>query len=95
MKNFPHQINQISRLTKALSVFNDLIQGGANIQDDGVVGDAFAKAGVYTFREQQNRTVEDLLAEEHRKDIGSQGTRTCARELRRFFSLLGVCPSNC
>lgn len=79
----------MSRLTKALSVFNNLIQEGANIQDDGVVGDAFAKAGVYTFREQQNRTVEDLLAEEHRKDIGSQGTRTCARELRRFFSLLG------
>lgn len=51
MKNFPHQINQIHRLTQALSVFRDLIERGQDISDDGVVGDALARAGVYTFRE--------------------------------------------
>lgn len=88
MKNVPHQINQIPRLTHALSVFRRLIEEERNIDDDGVVGDALARAGVYTFRE-RDRSIEELLDEEHLKPLGSQGSRTCARDLRRLFQLLG------
>ena len=89
MKNFPHQINQLPRLNEAVAVFARLIDEGRNIDDDGIVGDALARAGVYTFRNASRKSVETLLASEHRKPRGSQGTRTCARDLRRFFRLLG------
>ncbi|HOC55374.1 MAG TPA: hypothetical protein PKI20_07125 [Verrucomicrobiota bacterium] len=89
MKNFPHQINQLPKLTEAITVFARLIERGADVADDGVVGDALAQAGVYTFRLPGNQSVAALLQKEHAKPFASQGTRTCARELRRFFSLLG------
>ena len=89
MKNFPHQINQLPRLTRGVGVFLELAESGADIDDDGIVGDALAKAKVYTFRSPGSQTIADLLESEHRKPKGSQGTRTCARELRRFFTLLG------
>lgn len=93
MKNFPHQINQIPRLVQALEVFRALIDQGHDIDDDGVVGDALARASVYTFRERE-MSIEELLVIEHNKPRGSQGTRTCARELRRLFHLLGFLAEN-
>jgi hypothetical protein len=89
MKNFPHQINQLPRLTHALGVFMRLIESDRDVDNDGVVGDALARAKVYTFRTPGNRTIDELLQIEHQKTPANQGTRTCARELRRFFSLLG------
>jgi hypothetical protein len=88
MKNFPHQINQLPRLNTALRVVVDLIDAGQNIDDDGVVGDALARSEAYTFRNPGSRTIAQLLAAEHQKPIGSQGTRAAARDLRRFFGLL-------
>jgi hypothetical protein len=89
MKNFPHQINQLPKLTRALGVFIRLGESGRAVSDDGVVGDALAQAEVYTFRKPGNKTIDKLLTIEHRKPIASQGTRACARDLRRFFILLG------
>jgi len=89
MKNFPHQINQLPRLTRALGVFVRLIKANREVGDDGIVGDALAKTKIYTFRTPGRKKIDELLEIEHRKSPDSQGTRTCARELRRFFSLLG------
>jgi hypothetical protein len=89
MKNFPHQINQLPRLRDALEVFVRLADAQENVNDDGVVGDALARAGVYTFRNAGSRSADELLRAEHRKATASQGTRACARDLRRFFTLLG------
>jgi hypothetical protein len=89
MKNFPHQISFLPRLNRALGVFGDLINRRANIDSDAVVGDALARAGAYTFRYGHGRSIRALLAQEHGKPAGSQGTRACARDLRRFFRLLG------
>lgn len=89
MKNFPHQINQLPKLIDGLRVFVGVIDRSENVDDDGVVGDALARSGVYTFRNAAGQPVERLLASEHLKPRGSQGTRTCARDLRRFFGLLG------
>lgn len=89
MKNFPHQINQLSRLNAALRIFVTLADAAAEVGDDGVVGDALARSRVYTFRNPGDRAIQQLLADEHSKPIGSQGTRAAARDLRRFFALLG------
>jgi hypothetical protein len=85
VKNFPHQVNRIDRFTLGLGVFARLASEGADLRDDGVVGDALARAGAYTFRGSQAGTVEDRLVAEHAKSPSDQGTRTMARELRRTF----------
>ena len=91
MKNFPHQINKIAKLTAALGVLRKLINSGVNIFDDGVVGDAMARASVRAFRSPTGN-MEGLLEAEHAKPRASQGSRTFARDIRRLFELLGfVC----
>ena len=72
-----------------MRVFVDLIDAGTNVDDDGTVGDALARSGVYSFRRATNQGIEQLLISEHRKSTGSQGTKAAARDLRRFFRLLG------
>jgi hypothetical protein len=89
MRNFPHQFNQIPKLNSAVAVFVRLADAASELDDDGVVGDALARAGVYAFRYARGRSVAALLAEERHKPASNQGTRTSARDLRRFFSLLG------
>ena len=69
MKNFPHQINQLPRLRRALQVFVRLIDARESVIDDGVVGDALADAGVYTFRNAGDRSTDELLRAEHRKPV--------------------------
>jgi hypothetical protein len=91
VKNFPHQVNKLKRFAGGLRVFAELRDGGADLADDGVVGDALARAGVYTFRDEYDpANIEELLEEEHAKPASNQGTRTMARELRRTFLLLGL-----
>jgi len=60
MKNFPHQISELFRLTSGLQVFADLEQQGKDLGDDQVVGISLARAGVYTFRA-KSRTLDELL----------------------------------
>jgi len=87
VKNFPHQINQLDKLQTALVVFAELSSTDSDLGDDGVVGRALARAGVYTFRG-SFRSVAAALREESAKPKSNQGTRTCARDLRRLFELL-------
>jgi hypothetical protein len=50
LKNFPHQVNDLGKLTSALNVANVLIGSKKSIGDDGVFGEALAHAGVYSKR---------------------------------------------
>jgi hypothetical protein len=88
MKNFPHQAATLERLSSGLAVFAGLAAAEARIQDDGVVGEALARAGVYNFRNSAGRDIESLLTAERQKPASDQGTRTCARDLRRTYELL-------
>ncbi len=91
MKNFPHQFNKLDRFTASLVVLGNLAAIGADLSDDGVVGDALARARVYTFRgAAPGSSVSRLLVAEHRKRPASQGTRTMARELRKTFMPIGL-----
>jgi hypothetical protein len=88
LKNFPHQINQIPKLVDGLSVFKKLLERSENVADDGILGYALAEAGVYTFRI-RSRPIRQLIEKEKLKPLANQGPRTCARDLRRLFTLLG------
>jgi hypothetical protein len=86
VKNFPHQFNDLTKLTAALGVAQVLIAGNQQYNDDAVFGAALANGGIYTF---QNRalTVAQNLAQEAQKPASSQGFQTAARDVRRFFAL--------
>jgi hypothetical protein len=95
MKNFPHQVTKLSKFREGLAVFSDLAEQGADLSDEGVVGDALARAGVHEFRGQPtDADIEDLLATEHSKPSRKQGSRTKARELRRTFEELNLLESS-
>jgi hypothetical protein len=89
LKNFPHQVSDLTKLTAALGVANVLLGAGNTYQDDGVFGQALAKVGVYTFRNKSLSFSQNIKAE-IAKPIGSQGLRTAARDIRRFFALAGL-----
>jgi hypothetical protein len=88
MKNLPHQISDLFRLTNGLQVFANLEQEGEDLGDDGILGMVLAQTGVYTFRARE-LTVDEALARELQKPRSRRGTRTAARALRRMFLLLG------
>jgi hypothetical protein len=92
LKNFPHQINDLDKLTAALGVANVLIGTNNDLSDDGVLGEALANAGVYTFRN-KTKTVATNIAAEKQKALGNQGFRTAARDIRRFFLLANLLTS--
>jgi hypothetical protein len=86
LKNFPHQINDLDKLTRALRVAHELINAGEEFDDDGVFGKALAHAGVYSFRNKALSVAENIAVESG-KPLGNQGFRTAARDIRRFLSL--------
>jgi len=92
MRNFPHQVNQIHKIKGALQVALQLIAEGHDVGDDGVLGYAVARAGIYTFRNLVNpstQELEDVIQREQSKIPSNQGPRTFARDLRRTLALLG------
>lgn len=93
MHNFPHQVSNLQKVHAALEVFSQLARRGTTLDDDGVVGVAMARGGVYTFRE-KGASLRRLLSMEAEKPRGMQGTRTFARELRRFFLQMGFLRRN-
>ena len=90
MKTFPHQINQIHKLVGALEVIESLNNSGLDVSDDGILGYELARRYIYTFRNyNENIDIEEKIRQEQEKRNSSQGARTCARDLRRLFLLLG------
>lgn len=86
MKNFPHQFNDLTKLTAALNVVSVLHGQKEDVDDDGVFGQALAEGGIYTFRN-LTTSVADRIKLEAQKPLGSQGFRTAARDIRRFFRI--------
>ena len=92
MRNFPHQVNQIRKIKGALQVASQLLTDGYDVGDDGVLGYAVARAGIYTFRNLLNpspKELEEVIRREQGKIPSNQGPRTFARDLRRTLLLLG------
>ena len=94
MKAFPHQFNNLDKLTAALDVLSKLAGQGLNPLDDGDYGSALARSGIYNFRKLET-SIEERLRLERQKSLGDQGFRTAARDLRRFFNIADLTNSDC
>lgn len=91
MKNFPHQVNRLNRFMLGLAVFAALAEKDVDLADEVLVGDALARGRAYRFRgHADSEDIEELLAAEHAKMRGRQGTRAMARDLRRTFEGLDL-----
>lgn len=93
MKNFPHQFNNLDKLTGALDVLSILRGENKNVEDDGVFGEALVNAQIYSFR--GVGSVAERLSAERLKPLANQGFRTAAREMRRFFTVSDLIDSHC
>ena len=87
LKGFPNQINDLTKLARALGVANELLTEGAQLRDDGVYGEALVRAGVLGTGHSP-RPVEEYLAKQRLKPHSNQSFRTSARGLRELFRLM-------
>ena len=92
MRNFPHQVNQIHKIKGVLQVVWQLVTDGRDVGDDGILGYAIARTGIYPFRNlpsPSTQELEEVISREKGKPPSNQGPRTFARDLRRTLLLLG------
>jgi hypothetical protein len=87
MKNFPHQFNDLTKLYNALAVVKQLVRNQTPLTDDNF-GRQLTIEGIYTYRNRE-LTIEQFLASEQQKPAANRGYLTVARDIRRFFELLG------
>ena len=92
MRNFPHQVNRISKIRGSLEIAGELIARDEDIGDDAILGYAVARAGIYTFRDLIDPSATELesrIRQAQQERSSNQGPRTYARDLRRTLILLG------
>ena len=87
MKNFPHQFNDLTKLYNALEVVRQLVLDQSPLTDDNF-GRLLTIRGIYTYRNKA-LSVEQFLRSEQEKPAANRGYLTVARDIRRFFELLG------
>lgn len=87
MKNFPHQFNDLTKLYNALAAVKLLVRNQTALTDDNF-GRQLTIEGIYTYRNRE-LTIEQFLASEQEKPAANRGYLTVARDIRRFFELLG------
>lgn len=87
LKNFPHQYADASKIRAALETVRDLNDRGADVGDDGVLGEELARRGIHNLL--GTGSFEQRLAAARAKPPSNQGFRTAAREMRRTFVYLG------
>jgi hypothetical protein len=89
MKNFPHQVNDLGKLSRALKVVSELIEEQEEVEDDESFGEALTRAKVYTYRK-KDLSIQQFLQAEKKKPRASRGSETAARDIRRFLTLAGL-----
>ena len=82
-------MNDLIKMRRNLQLADRLIKGGADIDDDGTLGDAMFMEGLYGNVRGSNASLTRQLQEMHHKSSDQQGQRTVARELKRVFKLVG------
>lgn len=87
--NFPHQVAKIDVLEQILERVDGLIGSGENVDDDGVLGYACVRSGLY-HQKRKPADLESWIANQLTKSASSQGPRTWARDVRRTFALFGL-----
>jgi hypothetical protein len=88
LKNFPHQFNNLGKLTAALGIASHLIAAGQDYNDGAgrTFGRALAEAGIYQFRD-KTRTIAQNLQAQSARPAQDRGFETAGRDIRNFFQL--------
>ena len=92
MKNFPHQFNDLDKLSGALQCLKELVVNNRPITD-GVFGELLTRSEIYTYRD-KSLSIDEFLALELKKLVANRGYLTVARDIRRLFELLGFLRLN-
>jgi len=92
MKNFPHQFNDLDKLSGALQCLKELVVNNRPITDD-VFGELLTRSEIYTYRD-KSLSIDEFLALELKKPVANRGYLTVARDIRRLFELLGFLRLN-
>ncbi len=87
MKNFPHQFNDLSKLFRALQAIQQLLEEESPLSDENF-GKLLTGNEIYTYKD-RTLSIEEFLHAEQQKPKSSRGYLTVARDIRRFFQLLG------
>lgn len=87
MKNFPHQFNDLAKLFNALAVVRGLSLSQTLLTDENF-GEQLTRGRIYTYRNKE-LSIDEYLSAELQKPPASRGYLTVARDIRRFFELLG------
>lgn len=87
MKNFPHQFNDLTKLFNALRILREFSVTGTLLTDLNF-GTQLTRQGIYTYRD-KTLSIDEFLELEEEKPAANRGYLTVARDIRRFFELLG------
>ena len=87
MKNFPHQFNDLNKLFSALAIVEQLSRNQTPVTDDNF-GRQLTREGIYTYRD-RTQSIEEFLLSQQELPAQNRGYLTVARDIRRFFELLG------
>jgi hypothetical protein len=87
MKNFPHQFNDLEKLSNALAVAKQLIHNNTPLTDENF-GEQLTREGIYTYRD-KTLSIGQFLQREKQKPKSNRGYLTVSRDIRRFLELLG------
>jgi hypothetical protein len=87
MKNFPHQFNDLTKLFNALAIVKQLVRNQTPLTDENF-GQQLTRERIYTYRNRE-LSIDEFLRAELQKPAANRGYLTVARDIRRFFELLG------
>jgi hypothetical protein len=87
MKGFPNQVTDLSKLATGMREIVRLVDEGHNAKDDGILGEAFLRAGVIGKR---NKAIsfDEYLEDQRQKNLSDQSFRAGARFLRELYELM-------
>src|SRR5436309_981941 len=88
MKGFPNQVAKLPKLATGIRQLVRLVDEGANAKDDGILGEAFLRAGV-SGKRNKKISINQYLRDQRKKTKSDQSFRAAARFLRELYELLG------
>lgn len=88
LKGFPNQLNNLTKLSRALAVIARLEDTGGNARDDAIMGMALVRDGILGTGHTP-QPIEEYLAKYQSQPSSKRPYQTTARGLREFFRYSG------
>lgn len=88
MKNFPHQINDLTKLFSALRIAKESFADNNTPLSDSSFGEQLLRSGIRSYRN-TILTIDEYLADQRTKRPQDRSYETTPRDLKFLFKLLG------